>query len=111
VAWIGLTEEEARAEFGEDVRVGTFPFTASGKALAAAHPAGFAKIVADPKHGEIVGAHLVGHGATELIAEIALAMTLECTTAEIAGTIHAHPTLSEAIHEAALLAEGRGIHF
>ena len=110
VAWIGLTEAQARERHG-DVRVGSFPFTASGKALAAAHSAGFVKIVAEPKYGEIVGAHLVGAGATELVAEIGLAMTLECTTSEIAGTTHAHPTLSEAIHEAALLAEGRGINF
>ena len=90
---------------------GSFPFTASGKALAAGHSAGFVKVVAEPKYGEIVGAHLVGQGATELVAEFSLAMTLECTTTEIAGTTHAHPTLSEAIHEAALLAEGRGINF
>jgi dihydrolipoamide dehydrogenase len=111
VAWIGRTEAQARAEFGDGIRVGSFPFTASGKAVAAAHTAGFAKLVAEPKYGEIVGAHLVGHGATELIAEIGLAMTLECTTSEIAATTHAHPTLSEALHEAALLAEGRGINF
>ena len=111
VAWIGRTEAQAREEFGDGVRVGSFPFTASGKALAAAHTAGFAKIIAEPRYGEIVGAHLVGAGATELVAEIGLAMTLESTTAEIAGTVHAHPTLSEALHEAALLAEGRGINF
>jgi dihydrolipoamide dehydrogenase len=111
VAWIGRTEAQARAEFGDDVRVGSFPFTASGKAVAAAHTAGFAKIIAEPRYGEIVGAHLVGAGATELVAEIGLAMTLESTTAEIAETTHAHPTLSEALHEAALLAEGRGINF
>jgi len=110
VAWIGLTEEQARAKYGE-VRVGKFPFTASGKAIAAAHTAGFAKILAEPKHGEIVGAHIVGHGATDLIAEIGLAMTLESTTAEVASTCHAHPTLSEAILESALAAEGRAINF
>jgi dihydrolipoamide dehydrogenase len=111
VAWIGLTEDEARREHGDDLRVGSFPFTASGKAVAAAHTAGFAKILAEPRHGEIVGAHVVGHGATELIAEIGLAMTLEATTSEVAGTCHAHPTLSEAILEAALAAEGRSINF
>jgi dihydrolipoamide dehydrogenase len=111
VAWIGRTEAQARAEFGDGIHVGSFPFTASGKAVAAAHTAGFAKLIAEPKYGEIVGAHLVGAGATELIAEIGLAMTLESTTAEIAETTHAHPTLSEALHEAALLAEGRGINF
>ncbi|HEY8120717.1 MAG TPA: dihydrolipoyl dehydrogenase [Myxococcota bacterium] len=111
VAWVGLTEEQARAIHGDGLRVGKFPFTASGKAIAAAHTAGFAKILAEPKHGEIVGAHVVGHGATELIAEIGLAMTLEATTSEVAATCHAHPTLSEAILEAALAAEGRGINF
>jgi dihydrolipoamide dehydrogenase len=110
VAWIGLTEAQARAEYG-DVRVGKFPFTASGKAVAAAHTAGFAKIIAEPRFGEIVGAHVIGAGATDLIAEIGLAMTLEATTGEIAGTCHAHPTLSEAILEAALAAEGRSINF
>lgn len=110
VAWIGYTEAEAKAKFG-DVRVGRFPFTASGKAVASAHTAGFAKLIAEPRFGEIVGAHLVGFGATELIAELSLAMTLEATTAEIAATCHAHPTLSEAILESALAAEGRSINF
>jgi dihydrolipoamide dehydrogenase len=111
VAWIGLTEAQARDRYGEDLRVGRFPFTASGKALAAAHPAGFVKILAEPRYGQIVGAHVVGQGATELVAEVGLAMTLEATTSEIAATCHAHPTLSEAILEAALAAEGRGINF
>ena len=111
VAWVGLTEAQARDRYGEDLRVGRFPFTASGKALAAAHPAGFAKILAEPRYGQIVGAHVVGHGATELIAELTLALTLEATTSEIIATCHAHPTLSEAILEAALAAEGRSINF
>ena len=111
VAWIGLGEAEARALYGDDLRVGRFPFTASAKAIASAHTAGFAKILAEPRYGQIVGAHLVGAGATELIAEIGLAMTLEATTGEIASTCHAHPTLSEALMEAALAAEGRGINF
>ncbi len=111
VAWIGLTEEQAREKYGEALRVGKFPFQASGKAIAALHTAGFAKILSTAPHGEIVGAHIVGHGATDLIAEIGLAMTLESTTAEVAATCHAHPTLSEAILEAALAAEGRAINF
>jgi dihydrolipoamide dehydrogenase len=110
IAWIGLTEEEARSEYGDQLRVGRFPFTASGKAVASAHTAGFVKLLAESEGGEIVGAHIVGQGATELIAEIGLAMTLEATTAEVAATCHAHPTLSEALLEAALLAEGRGIN-
>ena len=111
VAWVGLTEPEARARFGDELRVGSFPFTASGKAIASAHTAGFAKVIAEPRHGEIVGAHVVGAGATELIAEIGLAMTLEATTAEVVATTHAHPTLSEALFEATLAAEGRAINF
>jgi len=111
VAWIGLGEAEARARYGDDLRVGRFPFTASGKAIASAHTAGFAKLLAEPRYGQLVGAHVVGAGATELIAEIGLALTLEATTAEVAGTCHAHPTLSEALMEAALAAEGRGINF
>ena len=110
VAWIGLTEAEAREAHGE-VRVGKFPFMASGKAVAAGHTEGFAKIITEPRFGEIVGAHLIGYGATELIAEIGLAMTLEATSSEIAATSHAHPTLSEAILEAALSSEGRSINF
>ena len=111
VAWIGLSEEAARREHGDELKVGKFPFTASGKAVAAGHSEGFVKILAEPRHGEILGAHVVGHGATDLIAEIGLAMTLEATTTEVAGTCHAHPTLSEAILEAALASEGRAINF
>jgi dihydrolipoamide dehydrogenase len=110
IAWIGWTEEEARSEYGDQLRIGKFPFTASGKAVASAHTAGFVKLLSESESGEIVGAHIVGQGATELIAEIGLAMTLEATTAEVAATCHAHPTLSEALLEAALLAEGRGIN-
>ena len=110
VSWIGLTEAQAKERYGE-VRVGRFPFTASGKAVAAAHTAGFAKVIAEPRFGQIVGAHIVGAGATELIAELSLAMTLEATTGEIAATSHAHPTLSEAILEASLAAEGRSLNF
>lgn len=111
VAWIGLTEAQARERYGDELRVGKFPFLASGKAVAAGHTAGFAKLLAEPRYHEIVGAHVIGAGATELIAEIGLGMTLEATTAEVAATPHAHPTLSEALMEAALAAEGRGINF
>ncbi len=110
VAWVGLTEAEAREAYGDELRVGRFPFTASGKAIAAAHTAGFVKILAEPRYGQIVGAHLVGSGATELVAELGLALTLEARTDEIAATCHAHPTLSEAILEAALSAEGRALN-
>jgi dihydrolipoamide dehydrogenase len=110
VAVMGLTEEQAR-EKGYEVKVGKFPFLASGKAIAAGHEEGFVKLVVDKEYGEILGCHIIGHGATDLIAEIGLARTLEATTTEIAGTVHAHPTMSEAIMEAALNAEGRGINF
>jgi dihydrolipoamide dehydrogenase len=110
VASIGLTEAAARERFGDRVRVGRFPFAASGKAVASGHTAGFAKLVIDAEYGEILGAHLVGAGATELIAEVSLAMTLEATADEVIHTVHAHPTLSEAIWESALAAEGRSIH-
>jgi len=110
VAMVGLTEEQAKAK-GYTVAIGKFPFMASGKAIAKGHDEGFVKLVVDKEYGEILGCHIIGHGATDLIAEIGLARTLEATTAELTGTVHAHPTLSEAIMEAALSAEGRGINF
>jgi dihydrolipoamide dehydrogenase len=110
IAMIGLTEEQAKAK-GYEVSIGKFPFMASGKAIARGHDEGFVKLVVDKEYGEILGCHIIGHGATDLIAEIGLARTLEATTAELTGTVHAHPTLSEAIMEAALGAEGRGINF
>ncbi|HEY1849365.1 MAG TPA: dihydrolipoyl dehydrogenase [Opitutaceae bacterium] len=109
VASTGLTEKAARAK-GLDVKVGKFPFTASGKAVASAETEGFVKVVADAKTGEIYGAHIIGSEATELIAEYGLAMELEATTEEIHQTIHAHPTLSEAVMEAAAAELGEAIH-
>ena len=110
VAVFGLSEEQAQAQ-GYEVKVGRFPFRALGKALAAGHDEGLVKLVVDKEYGEILGCHIVGRGATDLIAEVGLARTLEATTAELSETVHAHPTLSEAIMEAALDAEGRGINF
>ena len=109
MASIGLTEEACK-EQGLDYRVGKFPFAASGRALAVAESEGFVKIIFDKKHGEILGAHMIGGGSTELIAEIALAMNLEATHEEIEATIHAHPTLAEAVHEATSDAFGHAIH-
>lgn len=109
VASIGLTEDACK-EKGLDYRVGKFPFAASGRALAVADSEGFVKLLFDKKHGEILGAHIIGSGATELIAEMGLAMTLEATNEEIEATIHAHPTLAEAIHEAAEDAFGHAVH-
>ena len=110
VATVGLTEDQARAA-NYDVRVGKMPFVANGKAVGSGHTEGFVKIVSDARYGEILGCQAIGHGVTELIAEVTLAMVLESTVREVGETTHAHPTLSEVIMESALLAEGRAIHF
>ena len=109
VASVGLTERAAK-EQGLKFKVGKFPFSASGKALAVGEPEGFVKLIIGEPHGEILGAHIIGPEATELIAELGLAMTLEATFEEIEETIHAHPTLSEAVHEATEAAFGVAIH-
>ncbi|PYO52385.1 MAG: dihydrolipoyl dehydrogenase [Candidatus Rokuibacteriota bacterium] len=109
VASIGLTEAKAK-EGGREVAVGKFPFTASGKAVAMAETEGFVKVIADKKTGEILGAHIIGAEATEMIHEFAVGRTLEATVDEIMHTIHAHPTLSEAALEATLAALGHAIH-
>jgi dihydrolipoamide dehydrogenase len=109
VGTIGWSEAQAR-EAGRDVRVGRVPYAASGKAVGAGHTEGFLKLVADARHGEVLGCQILGYGATEMINEVSLAMALECTTAEIAEACHAHPTLAELLAEAALAAEGRSIN-
>lgn len=109
VASIGLTETEAKQR-GLDVKVGKFPFAPNGKAQALGETEGFIKLVVDSKYGEVVGAHMVGPEVTELIAEVGLGMTLETTAEEMDLTIHAHPTLSEVLKEAALAAIGQPIH-
>jgi dihydrolipoamide dehydrogenase len=109
VASIGLTEEKAK-EDGIAYKVGKFPFAASGKAVAVNHSEGFVKVIVSEKYGEILGAHIIGSDATELITEYGLAMKLEATVDEIHGTIHAHPTMSEALAEAAAAAHGEAIH-
>ena len=98
-------------EKGLKFKVGKFPFMASGKALAVGESEGFVKLLVGEKHGEILGAHIIGADATEMIAELGLAITMEATYEEITATIHAHPTLSEAIHEAAHASQGHAIHF
>ena len=113
VASVGFTERvlnEKGLKKGEDYEVGTFPFTALGKAIAAAHTEGFVKIIRGLPNGEVLGAHIMGDQATELIAEMSLARRLEATTDELIATVHAHPTMHESIHEAALASEGRVIH-
>lgn len=109
VASIGLTESEAR-EQGYAVKVGKFPFAANGRALAAGCGEGFAKIVADGASGELLGAHLIGHEVTELLGELSLTRLLDGTDIELGNVVNAHPSLSEAVKEAALAAEGRAIH-
>ncbi len=109
VASIGLTEEQAK-EKGLEIKVGRFPFRASGKARAIGEVEGMVKLVFDARYGELLGAHIIGPEATELIAELGIARTLETTFHELQHTVHAHPTLSEAIMEAAGDALGEAIH-
>ncbi len=109
IATVGLTEDEAKAQ-GHDVQVGRFPFRALGKAMATGHLDGFVKLIAEARHGAVLGVHMIGRGVTDLIAEAGLALTLEATTAELVDTVHAHPTLAEALREAALVARGEAIN-
>jgi dihydrolipoamide dehydrogenase len=109
IASIGLTERDVKAR-GVDYRVGTCQFKAHGKAVAVGATDGFVKIITSKPYGEILGAHIFGEDASELIAELGLAKRLEATAEDIISTMHAHPTMAEAIHEAALATEGRMIH-
>ncbi|NTU56776.1 MAG: dihydrolipoyl dehydrogenase, partial [Anaerolineales bacterium] len=109
VASFGLTEAQAK-ERGYTIKVGRFPFQANGKALGLGDYAGFVKIVVDAKYGEILGAHMIGPEVTELLPELTLARMMELTPHEIARNVHAHPTLSEVLMEAAHGAEGSPIH-
>ncbi len=108
VASVGLTE--AQAAEGREIQVFRMPYRSSGKAVAVGETDGMVKLIADAKYGEILGAHIIGADATELIAEICTARTLESTTRELHKTIHAHPTLSELVMEAAAGVEGAAIH-
>jgi dihydrolipoamide dehydrogenase len=109
VASVGLTEQKAK-EKGYEIKIGKFPFMASGKAFAIGERDGFVKLIFDAKYGELLGAHIIGSEATEMIAELGLAKSLEATPEAIIKTIHAHPTLSESIMEAAANAVGESIH-
>ena len=109
VASFGLTEAQAR-EQGYAVKVGKFPFAASGKALALGEAEGLVKLVVDSEAGEVVGAHMIGAEVTELLGELALTRLLEGTTTELGWLVHPHPTISEVVKEAALAAEGQAIH-
>jgi dihydrolipoamide dehydrogenase len=109
VASVGYTEKAAK-EAGYQIKVGKFPFSASGKASAAGAKEGFVKVIFDAKYGEFLGAHMVGANVTEMIAEVVAARKLETTGMEIIKTVHPHPTMSEAVMEAAALAYGECIH-
>lgn len=110
IASIGLTEEKAK-EAGHELKIGKFPFSASGKAAAIGEKDGFVKLIFDAKYGELLGAHIVGSEATELLAELGIVKALEGTGESIIKTIHAHPTLSEAVMEAAAIAYGESVNF
>ncbi|GMR13592.1 MAG: dihydrolipoyl dehydrogenase [Gemmatimonadota bacterium] len=109
VASVGLTEEQATAA-GHDIEVGKFPWVGNGRALAGGHAEGFVKVIRDTKYSEILGAHIVGPNATELIGEFVVGRHLESTVEEMDRAMHPHPTLSEAIGEGALAALGRALH-
>ncbi len=109
VASVGLTEKTAK-ETGYDIKVGKFPFTASGKASASGHKDGFVKLIFESRYGELIGGHMIGANVTEMIAEIVVARKLETTGHEMIKAIHPHPTMSEAIVEAAAAAYGEVIH-
>ncbi len=109
IASVGYTEEAAK-KAGYEIKVGKFPFTASGKAKAAGAPDGFVKVIFDSKYGEWLGAHFIGANVTEMIAEVVVARKLETTGHEIVKSVHPHPTMSEAIMEAAAAAYGEVIH-
>jgi dihydrolipoamide dehydrogenase len=110
IASVGLTEEQARARYG-DVKIGTFPLLANGKAKIEGDEDGLVKVIAEPRYSEIIGVHLYCPHATDMIAELALAINLECTTDELANTVHPHPTISETVQEACHAAISQAIHW
>jgi dihydrolipoamide dehydrogenase len=109
VASMGYTEKKAR-EGGRELKIGKFPFSASGRAMAAGETDGFVKLIFDAKYGELLGVHMIGENVTELLSELVLARRLEATEEEILEAMHPHPTISEAVMEAAGVAVGRAIH-
>jgi dihydrolipoamide dehydrogenase len=110
VATVGLSEAEAKAR-GLEVKVGRMPFRAVGKAVAIGETTGFVKIVATKQYGEVIGCQIIGHAATDIISEVVLGKALETTVTEIGKTAHAHPTMPEAIMQAALAADGEAIDY
>ena len=109
ISSVGMTEKAAK-EAGYELKIGKFPFSASGKASAAGTKDGFVKLIFDAKYGELLGAHMIGANVTEMIAEIVAIRKLETTGEELIKTIHPHPTMSEAVMEAAAAAYGEVIH-
>jgi dihydrolipoamide dehydrogenase len=109
IASVGYTEKAAK-EAGYEIKVGKFPYSASGKAAAAGAKDGFVKVIFDAKYGEFLGAHMIGYNVTEMIAEVVTARKLETTGHEIIKSVHPHPTMSEAVMEAAAEAYGECIH-
>jgi dihydrolipoamide dehydrogenase len=109
IASVGMTEKQAK-EAGYEIRVGKFPFSASGKASAAGHKDGFVKVIFDKKYGEFLGCHMIGANVTEMIAEAVVARKLETTGMEIVKSVHPHPTMSEAVMEASADAYDEVIH-
>jgi len=109
IASVGMTEKQAK-EAGYEIKIGKFPFSASGKASAAGNKEGFVKVIFDAKYGEWLGCHMIGDNVTEMIAEVVAARKLETTGHEIIKSIHPHPTMSEAIMEATAAAYGEVIH-
>ena len=110
IAWVGKTEQELKAD-GTDYKIGTFPIAASGRARAMGELNGIVKMISDAKTDRILGLHILGPNASELISEGVLAMEFDGSSEDIARTIHAHPTLAEAVHEASLAVDKRTIHF
>jgi dihydrolipoamide dehydrogenase len=109
IASVGLTEKQAK-DAGYEVKVGKFPFSASGKATASGATEGFVKVIFDAKYGEWLGTHMIGSNVTEMIAETVVARKLETTWQEVLDSIHPHPTMSEGIKDAVEVALGEAIH-
>ena len=109
IAWVGKTEQELKAA-GIEYKSGQFPFMANGRARALGEPGGFVKMLADAKTDRILGVHMIGPYVSELIAEAVVAMEFAATSEDIARIVHAHPSLSEVVHEAALGVDKRAIH-
>ncbi|WP_294070710.1 dihydrolipoyl dehydrogenase [Proteiniphilum sp. UBA1028] len=110
VAMVGLTETQAREKYGDDIRIGRFNFSANGRALASSEADGFVKVIADNRYGEVLGVHIIGPSAAELITQASLIMEMEITVDEVVNTIYGHPTYSEAIFEAFADVLGEAVH-